>query len=144
MPLEVQNGLALVHGIRNDGTAITIEGFASFLIDSAKVQHKFKVTEGEDETGFDANLTATNAHVELDITFKPAGSTRTVAEGVAAFIEPLAKVTTAHFAIAELNRDWIYIEGGSIDLSHAHGTMTLKLRSYKDDDQNESLTTTIS
>lgn len=143
MPLEVQNGLALVHGIRNNGSPITITGFASFLIDTLKGQHKFKVTEGEDENGFDANLTATNPYVEIDITFKPAGATRDDAEDVAAFILPLAKVTIANVKIAEFNGDYVYIEGGSIDLSHSHGTMGLKLRKYKDETQNASLTTTV-
>jgi hypothetical protein len=143
MALEVQNGLAQIHGIRNNGSAITIEGYASFLLDTAKATHKFKVTEGEDENGFDANLTATNAHVEIDLTFRPAGATRDAAEDVAVFLEPLSSVTLANFKIEEFNGVWIYIEGGSIDLSHATGTMNLKLRKYKDGDQNTSLSATI-
>src|SRR5688572_15678737 len=116
MALEVQNGLAQIHGIRNNGSAITIEGYASFLLDTAKATHKFKVTEGEDETGFDANLTATNAHVEIDLVFRPAGATRDAAEDVAVFLDPLRSVTLANFKVDEFNGDWIYIEGGSIDL----------------------------
>jgi hypothetical protein len=144
MPTEVQNGLCQIHGIRNDGSAITIEGYASFLLDTAKATHKFKLTEGEDENGFDANLTATNPFVETEIAFRPAGADRDAAEAVGAFLEPLAKVAMAHFAIAELNGDWIYTGDGSIDLSHATGTMSLKVRKYKDAAQNASLVQTVS
>ena len=143
MPTEVQTGTAVVFGIRNNGTAITIEGYASTLIDSVKLGHKFKVQETEDELGFDASLVATNAHTEIDITFVPSGASRDAAEAVAAFIQPLANVTLANFAIDALNGDWVYIEGGSIDLSHSIGKMQLKLRQYADSTQNDSLTTTV-
>lgn len=144
MPLEVQNGLAQVHGVRNNGSAITIEGYASFLLDSAKATHKFDMEAGKDELGFDANLTAVNAFTETEIAFRPAGADRDAAEAVAAFLNPLATVTLANFAVAEFNGDWIYTGDASIDLSSGKaGTMSLKLRKYKDADQNTSLTNTV-
>jgi hypothetical protein len=143
MPTEVQNGRATLYGIRSNGTAITIEGYASFLIDSSKIGHKFKVQETEDELGFDASLAASNAHFEHDVTIIPTGADRDAAEEGAVFLAPLAKVTLANFALDFLNDDWIYIEGGSIDLSHSTGKLQIKLRKYADEDQNASLTQTI-
>jgi len=143
MPEEVQNGLAALSGIRNDGSPVTIEGYASFILDSAKLAHKFKLDSIEDELGFDTNLMACNGHVELDIQWTPAGATRAAAEDTAAFLPPLSKVTLTHFAVDAVNGDWIYIGDGSIDLSKKAGKMSLKLRKYDDEDQNDSLTTTV-
>ncbi len=143
MPTETQNGTAVLFGIRNNGTAISIEGYATTLIDSAKIGHKFKLSEVQDENDFDASLQATNAHFEVDITFVPSGASRGDAEAVAAFVEPLAKVTLGNFAVEILNGDFLYVGDGSIDLSHGVGKMSLKLRKYADEDQNTSLTTTV-
>jgi hypothetical protein len=144
MSQEVQNGLALLHGIRNDGTPITIEGYASFIVDSMKGQHKFKLDAIEDEIGFDRSLIATNPYTELDIAWTPAGATRAAAEATVAFLEPLAKVTIAHCAVDTFNGDYVYVGDQSIDLSHKQGKMSFKIRQYADEDQNASLTTTVS
>src|SRR5262245_12670255 len=143
MALEVQNGLAVVHGIRNSGSAVTITGYGSFVLDSSKLNHKFGLDELKNEIGFDVSLTATNAHIETEMTWTPTGATRATAEAGAVFLTPLAKVTLANFALATLNGDWVYIGDASIDLSTKMGKMSLKLRKYDDDDQNASLTTTV-
>jgi hypothetical protein len=143
MPTEVQNGSAVLHGIRNDGSPITIEGYATFLLDSAKLGHKFKLEAIEDEVGFDASLVATNAHKEVDVTFVPKGASRAAAEAVAAVLTPLDKVTLDNFAVTVFNGDWIYVGDASVDLGHAAGKVSLKLRKYDDTDQNASLTTTV-
>lgn len=141
---DIQTGVALIQGIRNNGTPISITGVATFLMDTAKATHKFKITEGEDETGFDANLTATNPYVEADVDFKPSGADRDAAADVAVFLEPLQTVAMANFEVSEFNGNWIYMGDGSINLSHSHATMSLKLRKYKDATQNTSLNTTVS
>ncbi len=141
--LEVQNGTAILHGIRNNGTAITISGYATFILETTKGQHKFKLDTVEDELGFDKALIATNAHIEVDLTFMPSGATRAAAEGVAAFILPLAKVTLANFAVAAFNGDWVYVGDASIDLNTKQGKMSMKIRKYADGTQNASLTTTV-
>jgi hypothetical protein len=142
MPTEVQNGDVTLHGIRNNGTAITIEGYATFLIESVKLGHKFKLESVEDELGFDASLIATNAHKEVDIVFVPKGASRSAAEAVAAIIEPLAKVELGNFAITEFNDDWVYVGDAAIDLSRGTGKVSLKIRKYDDAAQNSSLTQT--
>lgn len=143
MPTEVQNGTAVLHGIRNDGSAISIEGYATFLLESAKLGHKFKLDAVEDELGFDASLVATNAHKEVDLTFVPSGSSRSVAEGVATVINPLSQVTLDNFAVTAFNGNWIYVGDASIDLSHGPGKVSLKVRKYDDSTQNTSLSTTV-
>src|SRR5437879_554062 len=109
MPQEVQNGSAIVFGISNSGSPIAIQGTAHFIVDMAKGTHKFKVESIEDENGFDTSLVATNAHMELDITFVPSartatsGGTRADAYAVAVFLDPLAKVTLENFKVAAFN-----------------------------------------
>jgi hypothetical protein len=144
MPTEIQNGTAVLFGIRNDGSAITIEGYATFLIDTAKLGHKFKIDEVEDELGAHASLIGTNPYKELDITFVPSGANRAAAEAVAATPTPLTSVTLDNFAVTAYNGDWLYVGDATIDLSHGVGKMSLKLRKYDDATQNTSLTTTAS
>ena len=59
-------------------------------------------------------------------------------------LTPLAKVTVANMAVDLLNGDWVYVGDESIELSHKQGKMSIKLRKYDDEDQNASLTTTVS
>jgi hypothetical protein len=145
MALEQQNGLAVVHGIRNNGSAITITGYAQFILDSVKANHKFKLATVEDEIGFDRSLIATNSMVELDMAFVPAGATRDAAEdSVSDFLNPLDIIETANFKLAFLNAKWIYVGDQAIDLSHKEAKVTLKVRKYQDADQQASLSTPVS
>ena len=138
-----QTGTAVVYGLANDGTPISIEGYATFISETAKQGHKFDLDAVKDETNFDASLIATNGHRELDITWTPSGASKTAANATAVFLEPLDKVTLANFAVDSFNGDWIYIGDGMIELNHKQGKMSMKLRKYDDDDQNASLTTTV-
>lgn len=141
---EVQSGTAIVFGIANDGTAISMEGYATFILETAKANHKFKLDSVEDENGYDKSLIATNAHRELDITWTPSGATRAAAAGTAVFLEPISKVALANFKLDIFNGDYIYIGDAGLELSHKQGKMSMKLRKYDDADQNASLTTTVS
>lgn len=118
-------------------------GYATFILETAKGNHKFDLEAIKDENNFDKSLIATNAHVEIDITWTPSGATRAAAAATAVFLEPLAKVTLANFAVTAFNADWVYIGDQSIDLSHKQAKMSLKIRKYEDEDQNASLTTTV-
>lgn len=144
MPNEVQTGTGILFGISNTGAAITMTGYASFILDSSKAGHKFKLDAVEDELGFDKSLIATNAHLEQDITWNPSGATRAAAAATAVILNPLAKVTLANFKVAAFNGDWVYVGDESIDLSHGNAKMSLKIRKYDDAAQNTSLTTTVS
>jgi len=144
MPNEVQTGTGILHGVANNGSAITMTGYATFILETSKAQHKFKIEAIEDELGFDRSLIATNANVEVDITWTPSGASRAAAAATAAFLTPLSLVTLANFSAATFNGDWVYIGDSSIDLSHKQAKMQLKLRKYDDTDQNSSLTTTVS
>lgn len=144
MANEVQTGTGILFGISNNGSAITMEGYASFIMDSAKAGHKFKLDAVEDEQAFDKALIATNSHLELDITWTPSGATRAAAAGTAVILDPLSKVTLGNFKVDAFNGDWVYVGDESIDLSHGNAKMSLKVRKYDDATQNASLTTTVS
>lgn len=144
MAAEVQNGTGIIQGITNSGSAISMTGYATFILDTAKAQHKFKLDAVEDENAADANLTATNPHVELDINWTPSGASRSAAASTMVFLEPLAKVTLANFKATTFNGDYVYVGDGSIDLSHGPAKMSLKIRKYDDSTQNALLTSTVS
>lgn len=143
MATETQNGKAVIHGIRNNGDAITIEGYASFYLETMRATHKFNLDSIQDELGFDQALIATNGYLEEEVTFVPTGTTRTMAEQAAVILNPLAKVAIANMSVITLNGDWIYVGDASIELSQKVGKMTLRIRKYIDTDQNESLSTTV-
>jgi len=144
MPAEIQTGKGILFGITNGGSAITLSGIATFILEAGKAAHKFKLTEIQDENDADVALIATNAHLELDVTWTASGATRAAAAATAAIVTPLAKVTLANFKVAAFNGDWIYVGDESIDLSHGAAKLGLKLRKYDDATQNSLLTTTVS
>ena len=144
MAQEVQSGKGVLFGIPNDGSPITIEGVATFTLETAKLSRKFKLAEVEDENGFDCALIATNAMDELDVTWTPTAQTRAAAAGTAVMLNPLARMTLSHFKVAAFNGVFIVMGDQGIDLSRGVGKMQLKLRRYVDPDQNTSLSTTVS
>jgi hypothetical protein len=143
MALEIQNGKAVLFGITNSGSPITMSGYASFILQDGKLTHNFKLTAVEDENEADTALIGTNEHIEETITWTPAGATRQAAADTTALPAPLQKITMSNFKVPLLNGDWIYVGGGTIDVNHAVGKMSLKLRKYVDDTQNALLTTTV-
>ncbi len=145
MAAEVQTGVATVWGVANDGTAISIGGYATFLLEGSELTHKFRLKTITDANDFDANHIATNQHVEQVLTFKPSGSTRAAASAVAVFIAALASVVTSHFKIAAFNGTWTYMGDETISLkSNDSAGMKLPVWKYDDSAQNTSLSTTIS
>jgi len=144
MASEVQTGTAILFGITNSGTPISMMGYATFIIESTKGSHKFEIDAIKGENNFDMALIATNGHVELDVTWTPSGATRAAAAATAVFLTPLAKVTLANFQADAFNGDYVYVGDQSVELSHKQAKMSLKVRKYDDAEQNESLTTTVS
>jgi hypothetical protein len=143
MANETQNGKAILYGITNSGNPITITGYASFILESAKAGHKFDMEHIKDENGFDAALIATNGRIELDLTWCPAGATRAAAIATAAMPAPLSKVTLSNFDVAAFNGDYVYVGDAMIDLTQKQAKMSLKIRKYDDATQNASLVTTV-
>jgi hypothetical protein len=143
MAAEIQYGKAVVHGITNGGTAISIAGYATFILDSLKGGHKFDLDEVKDELKFDASLIAVNGHLEVTINWKPAGATRAAAAATAVILAPLANVALANFKVAAFNGTWIYVGDNEISLSQSPAGMSIKIRKYDDATQNTSLTTIV-
>jgi hypothetical protein len=140
MATEIQKGQATLQGIKNDGTTIDIDYDA--FIDTAKMSHDWKEETVEDNDGFDAGWSARNAKKECDIVLVPKGANRAAVHASTILLEPLATVPFSHFAVAEFNANWIY-QGGSIDLSHGTGKVSLKFRKYDDTDQQTSYATDV-
>ncbi len=140
---ELQTGKAILWGITNSGSAITIEGIASFILEGVKGNHKSQIDDVKDETGFDVSLIATNPFMELDVTFTPSGASRAAAAATCTVMDALTKVTLSNFKLEAFNGDWVYMGEQSWDLSHKQAKAMLKLRKYDDAAQNASLTTTV-
>src|SRR5437879_4323379 len=135
---DVQNGAAVLFGITNSGSAIAMEGYASFILDTAKASHKFEMDAVKDENNFDKALIETNGNRELDITWTPSGPTRAAAAATAVILEPLARVALSNFKVAPYNGDYIYVGDEGIELNHKQAKMSLKVRKYDDATQNAS------
>lgn len=145
MAAEIQTGAGTIYGVANDGTAIAIPGYATFLIQSAGLEHQFDITDVKDGGGFDATAVAVNEHTEITIDFVMSGATRAAAAAIGVFLTPLSSVALTHFKISAFNGTWQYRGGAKIDLSNnASGKLSgLKLRKYADATQNTALTTTV-
>jgi hypothetical protein len=143
MAQEIQHGTAVLHGIRNNGTAIDI-GYDCF-IETAKVEHKFDEDTVKDEQGSDATWIGTNERLETEITLVPKGTTRADAEAVAVMLTPFQSVEFENFAVALFNTTWGYIGGQTVELPAGKpGKVSLKFRMYVDEDQNTAFATTVS
>lgn len=140
---DIQTGRALLSGITDSGTPIAIGGFATFSLDTVKLEHKFDLAAIKAEDNCDVSLIATNGHVEINMTWTPSGATRAAAAAVAIFLLPLASVAITEFKVAACNGTWIYIGDGTIDLSSGPAKLNLKLRKYDNATQNASLATKI-
>ncbi len=146
MAAEIQTGTAVIYGVSNTGSAITVTGYATFLWDTIRGTHQFKIEDLQDYQGADVTAIATNEHFEVDIDFKPSGATRAAAAAVAVFLTPLSKVTLANFKVSAFNGDHQYRGDTVIELSNVNPAKLsgMKLRRYADSTQNTALTTTVS
>lgn len=142
---EIQKGTAKLFGITNDGTAYTIDAFATFVLDSVGLTHEFDLLDDKDATAYDVTAIATNAKVRAELSLQPSGATRAAAAAVAVFLTPLASVVTTHFKLAALNGTWQYIGGQQIQLNfNSSAKITIPVRKYSDSGQNSAMTTTVS
>lgn len=146
MASAVQTGKGVLFGIPNSGSALGIDGVATFTLDSVKVNRKFEMEALKDEGGFDCNLTGYNTYDELDITWTPTGaSTAAAAATVDTPKDPLATMVLANFKVAGINGTWLVMDGQGLDLSAGKFAKSqLKLRKYADAEQNALLTTAVS
>lgn len=144
MAAEVQHGTAVLYGITNLTTAITILGYATFLPQSVNATQNFEEKVTKDANGADANWTTQNEHSIVKIKFVMSGATRAAAAAIGAFVSPLAKVTLANFLVSTLNGDYQNMSGATIDLGNEkNGEVDLTLRKYADSTQNTLATGTV-
>ena len=140
MANAIQSGTAAIEGL---GTAGTISGFATFLLQNLDLTHKFDRKEIKDATGEDAQLSARNAFFEMTVDFIPSGASRAAAVTVGnVTISPLAAVTLASFEVGMVNGVWIYVGDSKLSLKNdSPATYSLPLRRYTTNTQNTSLAT---
>src|SRR5689334_10178279 len=117
MAAEIQKGTAKLYGITNDGSAYTIDAFATFIPQTADLTHEFDLLDEKDGSNFDVTAIATNGKTRGTLTIEPSGPTRAAAAAVAVFLSPLASVVLAHFKLSALNGTWQYIGGQRIQLA---------------------------
>ena len=141
---EVQTGNAKLYGVTNSGTAFTISGFASFVMQTAKLDHKFEMQTDKDNNNNDNTLIGTNPMVDCTLEFYPSGATRATAAAVAAFITPFTQVVLTNFQLEALNGTWIYVGNMTINLEFAASAkISLPVRQYVNSIQNTSLSTLV-
>lgn len=141
-------------GIQNNGNAIAITGYASFLDPKFDGDHNFRTIDGHDAIGNDASIAAFNEYFEITIDFTPSGATRAAAAAGVIVPTPLASVvisnckTTGTFSSSALqlfNNTFIYMGGIKISQQTAAAAKLsgLKLRCYANAAQNLLLTGTV-
>ena len=164
MATDILVGQAVLHGIQNDGTAISISGYATFILNKLSAAHMFELKKVKNELDFTTAAISVDESAEITMDFTVSGGsagTRATAATTAVFPAPLAKVTLSHVkiqtAFATSNNtsgatgtkifdgDYSYEGGATIDLSNSDfAKLTgLKLRKYADSTQNASMTTAI-
>lgn len=142
---EIQTGTAKLFGITNSGSDITITGLATFVLQTAKLTHEFRLKDEQDATDHDVTAIATNGMLRCEINVTLAGATRAAAAATGAVLTPLATITLANFKLAALNGAWQYTGNQTIDLAfNDTAKMTLPLRRYTNSTQNTAMTTTVS
>jgi hypothetical protein len=154
---EILTGQGVLHGIQNDGTAMSITGYGTFVLTKVGGAHVFDTKTVKDETDFTAAMAAVDEghEIEIDFTFSSGvGGTRAAAAALCVYPAPLAKITLAHnklqgvFATSAgklFDGDFLYLGGAKIDESNSDFVkMTgLKLKKWANATQNASLTTAV-
>lgn len=154
MAAEIITGKAVLHGIQNNGTAITITGYATFILEKIDSQHQFDKYKVKDELGNDVSAVAFNERNEITIDFTPSGATRAAAAAIPVYPVPLAGITLSN---CKTNGDFgssgaalfngIYLYEGEARIMQSAGVVCkltgLKLTRYADATQNTSMTTTV-
>jgi hypothetical protein len=150
------NGQAILHGIPNSGSAITISGYATFLLDKFELEHMMETYFTKDSQGNDASATAFNEHADITIDFTPSGASQAAVKVIPQFLTPLSAVTiancevTAGFestSVAFLNSaNWFYIGGARFTQTNTGAAKFtgMKLRLYANGTQAASMATTTS
>jgi hypothetical protein len=146
MPAEILNGTATLNGIQNSGSAITITGYATFILNTLSPAHQFDLEDVKDEQGFDTSTLARNQHYEATMDFTPSAGTRVNAAALATFPTPLSAVAIDNCLVQLCNGTWIYRGGAKIDQSAGQVVKVtgMTIRRYADSSQNSSLATTVS
>jgi hypothetical protein len=154
---ETLTGQGVLHGIQNDGSAMTITGYGTFVLSKVSGTHTFELKTLKDETDFTAALAAVDEGNEIEIDFtisSGVGGTRAQAAALAVYPSPIAKITLAHNKLQGtfgtsagklFDGDFVYMGGAKIDESGSDWVKLtgLKLKKWANVAQNTSLTTVV-
>ena len=154
MAANVIVGDAVIHGIPTNGSALTLTGYASFLMDKAEAEQMFESYFTKDSQGNDAGGTAWNEHADIVVDFIVTGSTRAAAANNVLFPSPFAVMSMANFQVNGIfnstgtyffNATFLYVGGARISLSNVvAGKLTgLKMRTWANSTQNTLMTTLV-
>jgi hypothetical protein len=143
MASNIQAGLAVATGINSTGGNLGISGVATFLLETAKLSHKFDLDRIKDEANFTRSLVATDGRSELALLWTPAGATRAAAAATIIRFGPLVSFTLSGFEVDIFNGLWVYTGDLTVDLSHKEAKYSLKVEQWDDPTQNTSLNTIV-
>jgi hypothetical protein len=154
MIADIITGDAVIHGIPTNGSAITLTGVATFVMEKAEAEHMFGSYFTTDNQGNDIGATAFNEHADVTVDFTPIGATRAAVALIAAFPAPLSSMSMANLQVNGsflstgvylFNTTLLYIGGARITLSALiAGKVTgLKMRTWANAAQNALMTTQV-
>ena len=93
---EVITGVAVINGVKDNGTAIALSWLATFQLERMEAEHAFGGYEVKDPLGNVVGIVAYDemGHVTVDLV--PSGTTRAAAAAIPVFLQPLASVTISN------------------------------------------------
>lgn len=148
-------GAAVVHGVANNGTALTLSFIATFIgPQRMEAEHQFDHYDVKDNLGFTATSVAFDEKAEIVVDLTPSGATRAIVAALNLFPIPIESVTIANCKVtggfistnsAVFNGVYSYMGGArAVQTSAEAFKLTgVRLRMFSNAAQNTSLTTTV-
>lgn len=149
-------GAAIIHGIPNNGSPISLSYIATFILERLEAEHMFEQYKVKDSIGNDASAVGFNERMELTIDLTPSAATQAAAALLVTVPAMLNTVTIANvkangvFGVLQaqqiFNGTYLYDKGGSrilMQSGQAAKITGMKVVKYSDTTQNTSMTTQV-
>lgn len=151
---EVITGVAVLNGVKDNGSAITLSYIASFQLERMEGEHQFGGYEIKDALGNTVSIVAFDEMGNITVDLIPSASTRAAAAALPTYPVPLSSITIsnclinttfASSAVAIFNGAHVYRGGARIlqQSGQACKLTGVKLANWANSAQNALLNTTV-
>lgn len=128
-----QYGMAYVWGTQGQLYMIGVNVPGTAIYESAKMQHRSDNTLAKDQDGHPFLMRASAERYETEIVFTVIATTKYYAEATLTLPPMGSLIVCRNWVPYDMNGDWIYFGGGSIDVSKGQkGRVTLPVIRFTD------------